>query len=95
MAASPHLAEGPDDVLTAVYVLAGRAMACGVSLEEIGEELSLSTDEVERLSDCLVEGGALAWCTLGHLALTHAGLERATRRERSRARNDPGERPSS
>jgi hypothetical protein len=67
----------PDDVMRAVYELGGKVMGCGVSLEEIGEELVLSKDKVGRLSDGLVEEGALEWCTLGHLALTHVGLERA------------------
>ena len=77
MAVSPHAAEGPVDVLAAVYELAGKRAASGVSLEEIREELDLSKNEVERRCEGLVKEGALEWHTLGHLALTRVGLERA------------------
>ena len=83
MAASAHPSEGTADVIRAVYEPAGKATACGVSLEEIAEELDLSKDEVGRLSDILVEEGALVWCTLGHLGLTRVGLERAKHLEQS------------
>jgi len=83
MAASAHPSEGTAEVISVVYELAGQLMACGVSLEEIAEELDLSKDEVGRLSDILVEEGALVWCTLGHLGLTRIGLGRAKHLERS------------
>ena len=83
MAVSPHASEGLVDVLAAVYELAGKRAASGVSLEEIREELDLSKDEVERLCDALVKEGALEGHTLGHLALTRLGLERAKHGERS------------
>ena len=38
MAVSPHAGEGLVDVLGAVYELAGKRAASGVSLEEIREE---------------------------------------------------------
>ena len=83
MAVSPHASEGPVDVLGAVYELAGKRVASGVSLEEIREELDLSKNEVERLCDGLVKEGALEWHTRGHLALTRVGLERAKHWERN------------
>ena len=83
MAVGAHSAEGPADVLATVYELAGKRAASGVSLEEIREELDLSKNEVESRCDGLVEEGALEWHTLGHLALTRVGLERAKHWERS------------
>jgi Mn-dependent DtxR family transcriptional regulator len=68
-------------VLGAVYELTGRQMACGVSVEELAEELDLSTGEVEQILGTLADDGVIEWCTFGHVGLTRVGLRRATRLE--------------